>query len=239
MRDTVHLQPGAGAYLSQGPASTTPHEAHCLKLMLPLDGSVALIDGEKAPGAVLVAPNHRHAACTNGPALTLLWQPDDLPQALLERVSARPVVGLMGREARVLSAAATYIAGAPADLPHAATELLTRLPGGSPRKRHAVVARSIAHLETTPETSLADLATHLRVSPYHLSRLFRRDIGLSFRRWRLWQRTLRTFGVVLAGMDLASAAVEGGFSDQAHFTRTCRRLVGRSPAELLLRNSVQ
>jgi AraC-like DNA-binding protein len=36
-----------------------------------------------------------------------------------------------------------------------------------------------------------------------------------------------------AGGGLATLAAEAGYADQAHLTRECRRLTGRTPAELL------
>lgn len=35
-----------------------------------------------------------------------------------------------------------------------------------------------------------------------------------------------------SGASLAAVAAQAGYADQAHFTRECRRLTGRSPSDL-------
>jgi AraC-like DNA-binding protein len=66
--------------------------------------------------------------------------------------------------------------------------------------------------------------------------LFARDIGISRRTYRLWHRllcALRAFST----SDATSAAHAAGFADLAHFSRTCRRMLGYSPTGL--RDGVQ
>jgi AraC-like DNA-binding protein len=46
---------------------------------------------------------------------------------------------------------------------------------------------------------------------------------------RMWQR-LRTAMLSPPDKPIALAAADAGFADQAHLTRTARRLVGQTPA---------
>jgi AraC-like DNA-binding protein len=47
----------------------------------------------------------------------------------------------------------------------------------------------------------------------------------------LWRRLLAAVEA-LARMDATRAAHAAGFADLAHFSRTCRRMLGYSPTEL-------
>jgi AraC-like DNA-binding protein len=69
------------------------------------------------------------------------------------------------------------------------------------------------------------------ISEAHLQELFARDVGTSMRTYRLWHRLLRALRA-FSTSDATSAAYAAGFADLAHFSRTCRRLLGYSPTSL-------
>lgn len=101
-------------------------------------------------------------------------------------------------------------------------------PSHRPRWLARVEERLREELEAPP--SLVVLAADAGVHPVHLARVFRRHRGESIGRhvrrmkvqWALGQLadTERT---------LAEIALDGGFTDQSHFTRVFRELVGRPP----------
>lgn len=67
----------------------------------------------------------------------------------------------------------------------------------------------------------------------HFRALFLRDIGISPRAWLLWNRLVRALRITLSGVSLTTAATAAGFSDHAHFSRTCRRLLGYTPGNIV------
>ena len=79
--------------------------------------------------------------------------------------------------------------------------------------------------------TIAEVAAQVGVHPVHLSREFRRfhhcTIGEYIRRLRI-ERASRQLRQSQAS--LATIAVDAGFSDQSHFARTFKRLVGMTPA---------
>jgi AraC-like DNA-binding protein len=80
---------------------------------------------------------------------------------------------------------------------------------------------------------LLPLAELLGVSPYRLSRVFHRHLGVPLTRYR---NRLRV-GAALHRLEngepnLAALATELGFADQAHLTRTVRAEVGETPHRL-------
>lgn len=57
---------------------------------------------------------------------------------------------------------------------------------------------------------------------------------MPMRRYSLWRRLLHALARV-GPVDLTTAAHAGGFADLAHFSRTCRRMLGYAPSELWAR----
>ncbi|WP_341719195.1 AraC family transcriptional regulator [Micromonospora sp. FIMYZ51] len=81
--------------------------------------------------------------------------------------------------------------------------------------------------------SLRELARELNSSPPYLSRVFHRNVGMSLTRFRNRIRVCRLLDRIEAGeQGLARIAVELGFADHAHMTRTVRAECGHPPAAL-------
>ncbi|HEY3009948.1 MAG TPA: helix-turn-helix transcriptional regulator [Micromonosporaceae bacterium] len=118
--------------------------------------------------------------------------------------------------------------------------------GGDPRSdtRHdatptctdralADAAREALTAEHPSARGLLPLAELLGVSPYRLSRVFHRHVGVPLTRYR---NRLRV-GAALHRLEngepsLAALANDLGFADQAHLTRTVRAEVGETPHRL-------
>lgn len=79
-------------------------------------------------------------------------------------------------------------------------------------------------------TTLAQ-AEHLS-TPYFL-RVFGRETGTSFRRYRLWARMLRAAESIAAGADLTRAAADAGFASPSHFSDAFLAMFGLSATALL------
>ena len=84
-----------------------------------------------------------------------------------------------------------------------------------------LIARVQGRLAAAPEQAhhLATLAAEVAVSPFDLCRLFRRETGLTVRQYRLRLRLAVALERLTEGQDdLASLAVELGFSHHNHLT---------------------
>lgn len=98
--------------------------------------------------------------------------------------------------------------------------------------RWLVQVRERLHDEATP-TPLATLARMAAVTPNHLSATFARCYGRSVSRYRRELALYRAVRSLGAGQEsLGEAALNGGFYDQAHFTRACRRGLGLTPGQI-------
>lgn len=80
--------------------------------------------------------------------------------------------------------------------------------------------------------SLADAVAVGGLSASRLRHLFVEQTGLPFRTYLLWLRLTRALQCFATGASLTEAAHEAGFADQAHFSRTFRRMFGIAPAAL-------
>ena len=98
-----------------------------------------------------------------------------------------------------------------------------------PRVRSAVES---LRLESDESISLADLAAGAGVSESRFAHLFRRDVGLPMRQYRLALRMEEAFTRIALGLSLTAAAHAAGFSDSAQFCRICRRMFGSAPSGL-------
>ncbi|GAB3969129.1 helix-turn-helix transcriptional regulator [Actinoallomurus acanthiterrae] len=80
---------------------------------------------------------------------------------------------------------------------------------------------------------LRDIAQRLGCSPYHLSRIFRRQTGMTLTGYRNRIRVHIALDAIEAGhTNLADLAAELGFADHAHLTRTVRGECGHTPQAL-------
>jgi AraC-like DNA-binding protein len=117
----------------------------------------------------------------------------------------------------------------------AALSQLAPVAAGFPSRRRArLVADDVREaVAADPAVGLSELARLTGLSTYHVSRVFRRQSGLTVTGYRARLKVRRALERLADGQrDLALLAVESGFADQAHLTRTVRRETGRTPGEL-------
>ena len=81
--------------------------------------------------------------------------------------------------------------------------------------------------------TLDDVAAHVGLSPSRLRHLFREELGLPVRQYLRWLRLRRAMQLWARGHTLADIALGAGFYDQAHFTRTLRRMTDYAPSLLM------
>src|SRR4051812_5909734 len=76
-------------------------------------------------------------------------------------------------------------------------------------------------------------ALDLGVSERQLRRRFQDAVGYGPKTLARVLRFQRFLALAAGGEELARLALSAGYADQAHLTRECRRLAGRTPAELV------
>jgi two-component system response regulator YesN len=79
--------------------------------------------------------------------------------------------------------------------------------------------------------SLEVLAKSLGISPFHLSHVLSRELGMGFSELLQRLRIEKAKEVLAGGASAKEASYLLGFSDQAYFTRVFKKLEGRTPCE--------
>lgn len=103
--------------------------------------------------------------------------------------------------------------------------------GMDPRISRVVHALSKGEREVV---SAASVACEVGLSSSRFQHLFAQEVGVPFRRFRIWQRLRSAISEIAAGSSFTHAAHSAGFADQAHFARAFRQAFG-APASPSLR----
>jgi AraC-like DNA-binding protein len=117
-------------------------------------------------------------------------------------------------------------AAAARGLPGLIGALRRRPPAAADRLTRAAVLR-------LPGARVAALGDELGISERQLRRRFADAVGYGPKTLARILRFQRFLELATPAGDLARLAFDAGYADQAHLTRECRRLAGRTPAELV------
>ena len=95
----------------------------------------------------------------------------------------------------------------------------------------ARIARAVSAMAQSTHATSVTIAAHAAgLSASHFQHLFTREVGVPFRRYRVWHRLRVAIREASQGSNLTTAAHAAGFADQAHFTREFRRSFGAPPS---------
>lgn len=226
---------GDGWALHTGQRATqTLHAHHVYQVSIGLERAVTL-GGDAAPGW-LVAPDVAHLMASEGPVVSLYVEPRAaFAAALQSRLDGTGVAPLTVTE----HAGLRKVLARPVERASARTvlsELLSVLgPAEAPVRRPDVrVRRLLDRLAAGPSSPVSadELARVARLSKSRSRHLFREQVGMPIRTYRLWLRLQAAVQLIVTGRSVTEAAHQAGFSDAAHLTRTCRRMFGLAPSEL-------
>jgi AraC-like DNA-binding protein len=98
-------------------------------------------------------------------------------------------------------------------------------------KEHMGIQRVRSFLEENyaANISLEQLAALAHLSPFHLLRSFRDQVGLPPHAYQIQTRVMRAKQMLRMGLPCIDTAIAVGFADQSHFTKHFKRIVGVSP----------
>lgn len=82
--------------------------------------------------------------------------------------------------------------------------------------------------------SSRDVAELVCLSEGRFLHLFKSKVGTNFRRYLLWKRLQDAIKGVASKTSLTDIANRTGFSDSAHFSRTCKEMYGLAPSTIRL-----
>ena len=81
--------------------------------------------------------------------------------------------------------------------------------------------------------SILTAAKQSGLSRSRMRTLAREQLGVPLSIWVTWRKIVKANKALSAGANLSDAALAGCFSDQAHFTRTMKRMFGVTPTKAL------
>lgn len=200
------------------------HQHAAYQVILSATGDAQILDGygETQSGkAFVIKPLVRHAVRSEKPMLIVYLDPQSpLALALLTDAGSADISTLsdgvlpFAAEMDVVRIVEVLEAASHGPVVHIdprlgdALEMLGKEPG------------SISVARAAQECGLSD--SRLRV-------LARKQLGVSLSTWVIWRKLERAAHELALGSGLAEAALVGGFSDQAHYTREMRRMFGITP----------
>lgn len=72
-----------------------------------------------------------------------------------------------------------------------------------------------------------------QLSASHFNHLFRSEMGVSFRSYRVWSQVRAAMAALGSNPTLTRAALDAGFVDSSHFSRMFRQTFGMTPSSVL------
>lgn len=101
------------------------------------------------------------------------------------------------------------------------------------RRALQVEAARIVLIKSPDEKwTLPELSKKVDCSPYHLTRIFKDELGIPLHQYQLRMRIAKSLTALLDTKDdITTIALDSGFYSHSHFTSTFRQTVGISPSE--------
>lgn len=231
---------GTGVLVYRGRVGgTDPHRHAAHQVLLLTCGSVSVVaDGTVFPDveALVIPSGVRHQLRSTGPGATgvTAWVDPDTSWGWQIRQEVSTDEPESWRACAQSLAAEWPLDEADDTNARSLAQYLGASTGFASALLHPYVERALATLTSrlTERTSLSDVAAAVGVSVPHLSRLWRRDLGLSFNAWMRWARLREAARLLAAGANITDAANAAGFADAAHASRVCHEMFGLPPVVL-------
>ena len=87
--------------------------------------------------------------------------------------------------------------------------------------------------EPMARMSQAELAKRLGLERTQALRLFKDSTGTTFRQFKRWTGLQHAARLIVAGALVRTAAMDAGFADTAHLTRTFKQCFGLTPSQAI------
>jgi AraC-like DNA-binding protein len=99
----------------------------------------------------------------------------------------------------------------------------------------ARIAKVVREIERQPHAfeRLQDAAEMACLSPSRFRARFSKEVGLPFRRYRLWRRMASVMRSIAKGENLTTAALHAGFASSAHLSSAFKQMFGLTASDIL------
>lgn len=106
-------------------------------------------------------------------------------------------------------------------------------------KTSVMKAIDYLHDHYKSDISIDELANFVNLSPYYLIRVFHRELGIAPYGYLLNIRLLKAKSALRGTKTITEVAVETGFYDQSHFTKSFKRVFGVTPGQYKMGSILQ
>lgn len=236
MKPTVWINVGVVAIYGTS-LDAELHQHHAIQLIWSKAGEDCWLNGDKVTGPTIVASNVTHQLEMQEGWVLLIEPNSDLGDA---------IANLLGNEAFKSYDLPNYSHPAPLQEQNLASLFVnlfdslavpaSRLSNNKSTSKDARLNTLLTELDEClkgqcikPQSWRASqVANHLALSESRFLHLFRDELGISWRPYLLWRRSLCAIQAVISGVSATDAAHLAGFSDSAHLSRTFRTQFGMS-----------
>lgn len=195
---------------------------------------------ERLADGWLIQSDYPHRLTGAGTGVTCFWDPVSAGgRRIAARLGDAGTVALTAQETadiRVEMERCWVRGWLHSDLRAASDRIVSLIerPGASvaPIDRRVQLVLKNLQQDPTEKRSLKEFACLTKLSESRLAHLFRRDVGMAVRQYRLSLRMEQAVREIAAGGSLTRAAYAAGFADASQFCRICRRMFGSSPSRL-------
>ena len=205
---------------------SAPHTHVAIQVCIGLESNVTVQIGARLLQApvIIIAPFVEHRAIAGAGRVAYLYV---YPDAGL----GRSLVRLLGEEDFIATQSGLLgeLVSQPS-LEAAVKVLVEQVVTQEPMDDRLARALGALRNDWSGQGAVSRAASVAGISGPRLRVLARSQMGVPLSQWIVWRKLERACRSLAEGADLTQAAMDGMFSDQAHFTRMMQRMMGISPA---------
>lgn len=237
--------PGGSLWMGLARGGSELHAHHAIQIAFGIDTPIRLRTGSASEwsdhAGAIIGPDVPHEYMASGALVANLFiEPESRAgRLLLERHDGDAITPFTPEVATRLMTplAALYAADAEdAALMQATIAIFGELAGletpAKPADPRVLRVIDWVHAHIDEPLTLGAAAGLACLSESRFRHLFVAETGVAFRPYVLWARVKRAVEIGFGGTSWTDAAMGANFADQAHLTRTCRRMFGLSPSAL-------
>ena len=241
MFPTVWLKPGI-LIIYGSSLDAENHQHNAIQVVWPSGKTVCQLEGQALAGPLVINSQVEHELHMASGWVLLIEPQCELGEQLSEYLAQQPAITIPvdsymeGIEPKQEDNPAMLLAPLFSMLGIKATYDRTTLANGITDKRIETLLANLDHcLPGDCQKPIGwranEVANQLSLSESRFLHLFREQMGIAWRPYLLWRRTICAIGAITKGKSATEAAHIAGFSDSAHLSRTFRSLFGISIRE--------
>lgn len=218
-----------------------PHQHHAIQIVLarsPLQIWLSNVGWRKCHGVVIGA-DVAHQLAGTGQAMKMVYMEPEHDQArrITQHFHGRLHTGWRElSRAEVLALWDLLEASGGMNLTQVLADALCPVTSDSDARSNDALIQQLLHDLPRPlpeKVTVQQLARAVHLSPSRFQHRFAQSTGMALRPYLRWLRLLTALTAIGRDASLTEAAVDAGFADAAHFSRTFRRHFGFTPRHLL------